>query len=71
MVHGALGAGTTDDRGEAPLWDFILEVMKIPGLRAAAVLAFLGILFLEKLLMAYSGSMELDISYGGFQFALH
>jgi hypothetical protein len=52
------------------LWDFILEVMQAPGLRAATALVFLGILFLEMLPMAYSGSMELNISYGGFQSAL-
>ena len=39
------------------LWDFILEAMQVPGLRAATALAFLGILFLEMLPMAYIGSM--------------
>jgi hypothetical protein len=60
MIHGALGAGTTDGRGE----DFV----EFHTGDAAVALVFLGILFLEMLLMAYSGSMELNISYRGFQF---
>lgn len=70
MVHGALGAGTTDNSGE----DFVgLHTggdagPRVKGCNCAGF--FLEILFLEMLPMAYSGSMELNISYGGFQSAL-
>ncbi len=54
------------------MWDFVIEVMQTPGLRgmAAIAIALLAALVLAVLMMAYSGLMDLRLSYGGFEVAL-
>ncbi len=55
------------------LWDFIIEVAETPGLRwmAALAVALIGVLIVALLMMVHSGLMDLKVSYGGIDVALH
>ena len=54
-------------------WILYTKVMQIPGIMtmAATMLAFLGVLFLFLLLIAYGESLEIKIGYGGFGYIFH
>lgn len=55
------------------LWDFIIEVVRTPGLRGTflALLVLLEMAFILLLLLVQVGLIDVRLSYGGLGFELH
>lgn len=55
------------------LWDFLIEVVRTPGLRGPllALLVLLELAFILLLLLIQSGLIAVKLSYGGLGIELH
>ena len=55
------------------LWDFVIEVVRMPGFGfiLVALLIFLEAILILVLLMAHNGLIDVKFSYGGLGLELH